>query len=68
MEVVNNTEQPKTETKPVKKTSHLRLKVDLSMWHLTTFKEKMNLGPNAAGVTGWQAGFLCFVLMYTKRG
>lgn len=58
------------EKEPIKQKpkSHLRLKIDLTTWHLTTFKEKMNLGPNNGGVMGWQAGFLCFVLMFTKRG
>lgn len=58
------TEKPKEQKKKI----HLRLKIDLTTFHLTPFKEALNLGPNTAGVSGWQAGFLCFVLMFTKRG
>lgn len=45
---------------------HLRLKIDLSTWHLMPFAEEMNFQPNQK-VTGNQFGFLCFVFIFTKR-
>lgn len=51
---------------PLKKVTHVRLKVDLSTWHLTPFSGPMNFGPNAA-VTGKNFGFLCFVILVTKN-
>lgn len=45
---------------------HVRLKIDLSTWHLTPFNEEMHFQPNQK-ITGHQFGFLCFVFIYTKR-
>ena len=68
MEVVKEKATATEQPNPVKRKpkSHWRLKIDVSTWHLTTFKEPLGFQPGS-GVTGWEAGFLCFILRFTKR-
>lgn len=61
---MNGQEQPVQPKKS--KVTHVRLKVDVSTWHLTPFSGDMNFGPNTT-VTGKQYGFLCFVILVTKQ-
>jgi len=50
----------------IKPKTHLRLKIDLTTYHLTPFKDELQLQPGSR-VKGWQASWLCFTILYTRR-